>query len=281
MTQKDAYYFSHDSNARNDEKILAVRMRFGAEGYGIYFMIIERLRESSNYMSVKDYNMIAFDLRVGAEKVKSIVEDFELFDFADDGRKFYSTSLINRMDKKETISQKRTEAANKRWSKSVGNQKDNANAMQMQCKGDALKEKKGKEKKEKENKIGDEVQLTYEEFKKMKPKFRFGDEKLRKKWEEWKSFTAAEFGKTYKTLFAEEAAMNDLDRLSNQNESYAIAIIQQSIEKHWKSLYQIKDFKDPNSEQTYDPERNLSKQEQNRLKALERFNKSLGKDSTK
>ena len=40
---KKTSYFSHDSNARNDEKILAVRMKYGAEGYGIYFMILERL----------------------------------------------------------------------------------------------------------------------------------------------------------------------------------------------------------------------------------------------
>ena len=55
---KKTSYFSHDSNARNDEKILAVRMRLGAEGYGIYFMLIERLRDESDYTSVKDYNMI-------------------------------------------------------------------------------------------------------------------------------------------------------------------------------------------------------------------------------
>lgn len=33
-------YFPHDSNARNDAKILKVRMKYGAEGYGVYFMRI-------------------------------------------------------------------------------------------------------------------------------------------------------------------------------------------------------------------------------------------------
>ncbi len=32
--EKDAYYFPHDCNARNDPKILALRSVFGAEGYG-------------------------------------------------------------------------------------------------------------------------------------------------------------------------------------------------------------------------------------------------------
>mgnify|MGYP001572489914 CR=1 FL=1 len=33
---KDTYYFSHDYNARNDEKILELRVKYGAEGYGLF-----------------------------------------------------------------------------------------------------------------------------------------------------------------------------------------------------------------------------------------------------
>lgn len=62
-------YFSHDSNARNSDKIILLRAQMGAEGYGIYFMILERLREEPTYMSVKDYNMLAFDLRVDSAKI--------------------------------------------------------------------------------------------------------------------------------------------------------------------------------------------------------------------
>ena len=107
---KEAYYFSHDGNARNDDKIIAVRMRHSAEGYGIYFMILERLMESSNYMSVKDYNIIAFDLRVSADKVKSIVEDFGLFSFSDDGKYFYSESFNRRMKPLENTREQRRQA---------------------------------------------------------------------------------------------------------------------------------------------------------------------------
>lgn len=99
MSTKNSSYFSHDSNARNDEKILAVRMRHGAEGYGIYFMLLERLRDEADYMSVKDYNMLAFDFRVSAEKVKSVVEDFGLFSFSEDGKKLYSDSFLNSIRK--------------------------------------------------------------------------------------------------------------------------------------------------------------------------------------
>lgn len=99
--QKDAYYFSHDSNARNDEKLLAIRMKHKSSGYGVYWMIIERLRDSKDYLHVKDYNLIAFDLREPAEIIKSVIEDFGLFVFTDDGKHFYSESLISRMSPRD------------------------------------------------------------------------------------------------------------------------------------------------------------------------------------
>jgi DnaD/phage-associated family protein len=112
-------YFPHDSNARNDAKLLKVRMKYGADGYGVYFMLLERLRDDSEYKSVKDYNMIAFDLRVDASLIKDIVENFGLFAFTDDGECFYSESFNKRMSIKDEVSNKRAAAgkkgAAKRW----------------------------------------------------------------------------------------------------------------------------------------------------------------------
>lgn len=122
---KTTNYFSHDSSARNDEKLVRLRMKQGAAGYGVYFMILERLREEADYMSVKDYNMIAFDLRVDAALVKSVVEDFGLFAFTDDGKCFYSESFSRRMGMKDAVKKKRSEAGKKggekRWTNNDGN----------------------------------------------------------------------------------------------------------------------------------------------------------------
>lgn len=41
--EKDAYFFSHDCNARNDPKILALRSVYGAEGYGVYFIQLKSI----------------------------------------------------------------------------------------------------------------------------------------------------------------------------------------------------------------------------------------------
>lgn len=107
---KSAFYFPHDSNARNDDKIIAVRMRHGATGYAVYFMILEKLLESTNYMSVTDYNIIAYDLRVGADIVKSVVEDFGLFQLSEDGKYFYSDRFTDRMRPLDNLREQRRAA---------------------------------------------------------------------------------------------------------------------------------------------------------------------------
>lgn len=86
-------------------------------------MIVERLREEADYMSIKDYNMIAFDLRVDASLVKSVVEDFGLFVFTDNGKYFYSESLRRRMLIKDEKRKARSEAGKKGMEKRWGNNK--------------------------------------------------------------------------------------------------------------------------------------------------------------
>lgn len=160
MSSKEAYYFSHDSNARNDEKILAVRMRLGVEGYGIYFMILERLRDESDNMSIKDYNILAFDFRVSADKVKTVIEDFELFEFTEDNKFFYSKRMMNNMKMKNEKSEKARLSAEKRWNKS----ESDANALQTHSEGNAIKESKVKENKLKENIVVAPTLKSFKQF---------------------------------------------------------------------------------------------------------------------
>ena len=84
-------------------------------------MILERMRDANDYMCAKDYNLIAFDLREDAALIKSVVEDFGLFVFTEDGKYFYSESFLKRMGMKDDVSRKRSEAgkkgSSKRWHK--------------------------------------------------------------------------------------------------------------------------------------------------------------------
>jgi hypothetical protein len=76
---KETYYFSHDCNARNDVKILKLRRKLGMEGYGIYWSIIEMLREDENYtLQIKYIDEIAFSLSVKIDILHSDIQGFEL-----------------------------------------------------------------------------------------------------------------------------------------------------------------------------------------------------------
>ena len=112
---KDIFYFSHDSNARNDEKIVEIRMNFGWEGYGLYFAIIETLREQENYTYPSNaIAKLAFSFNIGVEKLKPIYESFFSTGLLieKDGV-FYSESLMKRMEKIDESRAKRAAAGRK------------------------------------------------------------------------------------------------------------------------------------------------------------------------
>lgn len=115
-------YFNHDCDARNDEKLIALRIRYGAEGYGVYFMLIEMLQAAPGCVLEKDYKALAFDLRVSARRIKAIVEDFGLFTPTDGGKKFYSERLIKYASEVDESYERYAEAGRKgmkaRWNKS-------------------------------------------------------------------------------------------------------------------------------------------------------------------
>ena len=115
-------------------------MKLGAEGYGIFFMLIERLREEEGYKSTIDYDTLAFDLRVEPEKVKQVVENYDLFKFTEDGKYFYSDSFNERMEMMDVRAQQRKSKAKKaaeaRWNKQ-SEDTSNAQALPKQCSSNA------------------------------------------------------------------------------------------------------------------------------------------------
>ena len=120
---KEAYYFSHDANAQHDPKIIKMLSKYGWEGYGIYWALVERLRNEPSYVLECDYDCLSYALRVDKDIIKSIVLDYNLFEVYDGT--FWSDSLMKRMLIKKERSQKARESALKRW-------KPNAKAKQTQ-----------------------------------------------------------------------------------------------------------------------------------------------------
>ena len=156
---KEAYYFSHDANARQDPKILEMMSVYGAEGYGWYWMLVEMMREQADYtlyMKGKyTFNALALQMHCKPDTSEQFVHDcineFGLFESDDDC--FWSNSLLRRMAMREEISQKRKKAAEARWGKKPDiptfPKEDDAQSMQMHSTSNANgmqgKERKGKE----------------------------------------------------------------------------------------------------------------------------------------
>ena len=139
---KDTFYFSHDYNARNDEKIKSLLRKHGMFGYGIFWAIIEELYNNANALQF-DCERIAYDMRTDSDSIKSILTEFDLFVF--EGNCFGSHSIQKRLEERNIKSKKAKDSAIKRWEKANA-LKNDANA----SKSDAIKERKGKEIKGKE-----------------------------------------------------------------------------------------------------------------------------------
>lgn len=109
---KKSYYFSHDYNCRDDEKIQDLVYTRGWAGYGVYWAIVELLYSNDGYMSI-NYDRIAYKLITDSELIESIVNDFDLFKINND--KFYSTAILDRLKQSKTLSKKNSDNAKKRW----------------------------------------------------------------------------------------------------------------------------------------------------------------------
>jgi len=140
-------YLQHQSNSFTDIKIIKMRSKLGIESYGIFWALLELLFNEENKLCVDDYSVLAFSLQCDADKLKSVIEDFDLF-VIEDGC-FYSKRLNDHIDTINNKSAKAKESASKRW--------NNANAKRTQSDSNASKveySKEDKSKVKKNNKRG-------------------------------------------------------------------------------------------------------------------------------
>lgn len=140
---KATIYFSHDCNARNDRKLINLRMNHSVAGIGVYWCVVEMLYEEGGYMPL-EYERIAFDLRTDSDLVTDVINSYDLFKI--DGDRFYSQAVLDRISKQFEKSEKAKQSASYRWGKG-----ENANALRPQTERYAKKENKIKEKEIKEN----------------------------------------------------------------------------------------------------------------------------------
>ena len=139
-------YFSHDSNAKDDPKIIKLIDSLGLEGYGAFWVLIESLREQPNLrLPIICIPRLSRTFGITQQKLEAVINSFGLFEC--DGEFFYSISLLSRIN--EMVERGKANAS-KRWSKLP--QKENsdvqvldnqtkvyATALPTQCQPNAIK----------------------------------------------------------------------------------------------------------------------------------------------
>lgn len=210
-------YFQHDFNARNSLQIQALIREFGAEGYGIFWAVVEVLHEKKNKVPLKQYVYagIAEQIKTDAKKVETVIkfsiEEAELF-----------------VEKKGFISSTRVKQhITKRLE--ISKTKARAGQAGARVKQNLAKERKGKEIKGKEKKVN----------KRIIQEAGFGEHFL-PLWEKWKAYKHDEHRETYKSSTTETAAIKNLFNLARGDEALAAKIVDQSISNQWKGLFELK-----------------------------------------
>lgn len=222
---KDSYYFSHDSNARNDIKMVRVRRALGLEGYGIYFCLIEILREQKDFkLPLTSVSDIAFELHTSEEKVKTIIMAYDLFEIEEDTH-FFSARLLRSMLELEAKRQRFINAGKKGGEASVKQRLSNAQPLNKS------KINKSKLIDKSKDLFGEcEPQIIISEFQKAIE--RFVD--MRKKIKSPLSDEAITMSKKKALLIAKG------------DEDLAIQILDQSTFNSWRGLFELMQPKDFN-----------------------------------
>ncbi len=159
-------WFKHDINARHDVKIVAMREKYGASGYGAWWMLIEILRDTEDYkLSLREVPLLRHSLDF--PEVEAFVDDCinVYFLLESDDEYVWSESLMKRMEAYDELLVQRAEAGRLGG---VAKAKQNvASAKQSLAKsGDLIRLDKSRvDKKNKEDKFASQIDDVFKYFK--------------------------------------------------------------------------------------------------------------------
>lgn len=239
---KKTYYFSHDMNARNDEKILNLRSEYGWEGYGIYFALLEMMFESDDtQLNLSNIKSIAFALNIKEKKLAEIINFcIEINLFEKDEKTFWSKSLKNRKGiferKIEQTRQAGIKSAEKRKEKRQQTLNENLTNVEQTCNEKSTN--KRKEKEIKENKIKEEKEEKREPLQDVIDEYENNIAPA--------TAMSKEILQSYCTELGSELVIEAIRRASLANKrscKYVQGILNSWITKGYKTLIEVKDEK--------------------------------------
>ena len=124
LTMRAAIWFPHETGAIGDLKFQGLVQKYGLEGYGRWWVLVEKLASEENYVLMRRpyvISALAGLMRCEPSEVEAFLDDcineFELL--KTDGEAIWSDALLSRMEAREEKLRARSEAARKaakqRW----------------------------------------------------------------------------------------------------------------------------------------------------------------------
>lgn len=114
--KNNTFYFTHDYNARNDYKMLSLLDSFGMEGIGVYWCVIEMLYEEDGYLLLEDIDDVTKALRTNTTVLRGVINS-KLF--KKDDKKFWSESVLRRLNVRKEKSEKARQSVSKRYERTT------------------------------------------------------------------------------------------------------------------------------------------------------------------
>lgn len=112
-------WFKHDANAHRDTKLKKLRLRYGLQGYGLYFYCLEQITDNINLNNLTfrledDAEIMAHDLGIHVDEIQDMMTymvDLKLFESSDGI--ITCLKLAKRLDSSQTSNPKMRELIKK------------------------------------------------------------------------------------------------------------------------------------------------------------------------
>jgi len=208
-------YYLHDSNSFNDEKVTLLYMKYGYEGVGLFYVILEKLAQQEK--PVPEIVLKSqLNIKKKLEKVLSFM--YEIGVLSIKNGEVFSETLLN-FSEKYKIKKEKTRIKVAEWR---NNQKDKKNVTDYVPVSNPPKVKLSKVKLSKEIKRGYIKEDFLEIF---------------NRWLQYKK----DKKQTYKNEDSIKVAYEKLYRFADGNSKTAKKIVEQSLGNNWAGLFQLKE----------------------------------------
>ena len=104
----NSFYLSVDLNLPQKLEVVNLKHKLGYSGLGLYFEILLKLAQQTDYVLTCDYELLAYEFRVESNFVKQIIEDFNLFELGNGV--FFSELVCEKMEELEKKKEQKAKA---------------------------------------------------------------------------------------------------------------------------------------------------------------------------